>query len=61
MVSRTYTAGLSSANRPASSGSIRPLPLKPKLITVASSRRPIIAGKAIPGRDAHPPCVIEVP
>ena len=54
-------AGSSSARNCATSTSIRPLPEKPKLRTGESSRRPRMAGKAMPGREAQPPCVIEVP
>ncbi len=51
--SRTYTDGSSSANRSAIAGSIRPLPLNPRLMTGVSNCRPTIAGKAMPGRDAR--------
>ena len=38
-----------------------PLPEKPRLMTGRSSLRPRIAVWTMPGRDAHPPCVIDVP
>ena len=59
--SKTNTAGSSSAISLAISGSIRPLPEKPRLMTGRSSQRPSIAVCTMPGRDAQPPCVIEVP
>ena len=40
---------------------ILPEPEKPRLTIGTSSARPTMLGPASPGRDAQPPCVIEVP
>ena len=43
------------------SGSPLPLPEKPKFRNGRSSIRLSMAGNALPGRDAQPPCVMEEP
>ena len=59
--SMQYTAGSSSAKSSTTPESILPLPENPRLTVGRSSQRPRIAGMAIPGRDAHAPCMIDVP
>jgi hypothetical protein len=59
--SNTKTAGSSSATNFTTSGSMRPLPEKPRLITSRLNVRPSIATCVMPARDAPIPCVMEVP
>ena len=45
----------------ATSRLINPFPLKPKLYTSAENARESMLVNAVPGREATPPCAIDVP